>query len=129
MGFERGNKYSKGRPKGTPNKKTEQWQVFSDYCVNGGLKKFKNELGKLEGTAYVKVFVKLLEFFKPKLSRVAMENTEDTKMYDDIFDRLCNDPHGEPYLKRIAEGEDAKKVLNEYQTLQLKNEVEYVFER
>lgn len=58
-----------GRTKGTPNKKTAQWETFVEHCLNGGLKRFQEELNSLEGDKYVESYLKLLEYFKPKLAR------------------------------------------------------------
>ena len=58
-----------GRPKGVKNKRTEQWETFADYCLNGGLERFERELNTLEGKDYVNSFLSLLEFHKPKLAR------------------------------------------------------------
>ncbi len=75
MPFKKGDKKIKGREKGTKNKKTEQWETFSQYCLNSGLAKFEKELNKLEGSAFVNAFTNLLEFHKPKLSRGEHEQT------------------------------------------------------
>jgi hypothetical protein len=69
MKFKKGNKIGKGRPEGTPNKRTEQWQTFSEYCLTGGIDKFKRELDSLKGKQYVDAFLSILEFHKPKLAR------------------------------------------------------------
>lgn len=68
-----------GRPVGSRNKKTEQWQVFAEYCLNGGLEKFQEELEKLEGKDYVSAFISILEFHKPKLARSEMKLEGDLK--------------------------------------------------
>lgn len=64
--FKEGNQ---GKPKGAKNKKTQQWETFSLYCLGGGLKKFEEELNKLTGKDFVVAFTNLLEFHKPKLQR------------------------------------------------------------
>lgn len=64
-----GNREGSGRPKGAKNKKTSQWEAFSQYCVEGGLERFERELNTLEGKDYVNAFINLLEFHKPKLAR------------------------------------------------------------
>lgn len=64
-----------GRGSGNLNKKTEQWEIFSAYCLDGGLKKFKEELTKLEGKAYVDAYLSLLEFHQPKLQRSEIKAT------------------------------------------------------
>ena len=68
MPFEKGNKLG-GRTEGAKNKKTAQWEAFAEYCVNGGLKRFEQELNSLEGKDYVNSFLNLLEYHKPKLQR------------------------------------------------------------
>ncbi len=71
MAAAKGNNYNpKGRPIGAKSKKTLQWEQFADYCMNQGLEKFCKELETLEGGDYVKAFLNLIEYFKPKLSRV-----------------------------------------------------------
>jgi hypothetical protein len=76
MAFEKGNKLA-GSRKGTPNKKTEQWEVFAEYCLNGGLEKFQQELNSLKGEKYINAFTALLEFHKPKLARSDVNHSGD----------------------------------------------------
>lgn len=73
--FKEGHEKKGGRGKGAKNKKTAQWEAFSQYCLNSGLAKFEKELNKLEGSAFVNAFTNLLEFHKPKLSRGEQEQT------------------------------------------------------
>jgi len=72
-----GNK--KGRPEGAVNKKTAQWEAFAEYCVNGGLKRFEQELNSLEGKDYVNSFLNLLEYHKPKLQRTEVKHEVDNE--------------------------------------------------
>ena len=74
MGAPKGNKFSTGRKKGGKNEKTQQWETFSEYCLNGGLKRFEQELNRLEGKDFVSAFTTLLEFHKPKLARTEMKH-------------------------------------------------------
>lgn len=67
-----------GKPKGAVNKRTQQWEIFAEYCVNGGLERFQKELESLKGKAYVDAFANLLEFHKPKLSRAEVRHEGDT---------------------------------------------------
>lgn len=76
--FEKGHKKLGGKKIGTPNKKSQQWEVFADYCVNGGLEKFQRELDALNGKTFVDAFTNLLEFHKPKLSRAEVRHEGDT---------------------------------------------------
>jgi hypothetical protein len=75
--FGEGNTAGKGRPKGKPNTKTENWEKFSQYCLEGGLDKFKTELNSLTGKNYVQAFLTLLEFHKPKLARTVDKDGDD----------------------------------------------------
>ena len=72
MGAPKGNKFAKGRPKGGKNERTQQWETFTEYCLNGGLQRFEQELNTLEGKDYVNAFTALLEFHKPKLARTTI---------------------------------------------------------
>ena len=76
MAAPKGNKFA-GSRKGVPNKKTEQWEIFADYCVNGGLEKFQRELNALKGKHFVDSFTNLLEFHKPRLSRAEVKHEGD----------------------------------------------------
>lgn len=79
MPFKKGHKKHEnaGRKQGTPNKRTEQWEQFAEYCLNGGLDKFKTELTALKGEKYVNAFLTLLEYHKPKLARTTLEGDPD----------------------------------------------------
>lgn len=67
-----------GRPKGAKSKKTKQWEYFAEYCVEEGCERFSQELNSLKGKEYVQAFLNLMEFFKPKLSRVDGNVTSTT---------------------------------------------------
>lgn len=71
MAAPKGHKFA-GSRKGIPNKKTAQWETFSEYCLNGGLERFEHELNTLEGKDFVNAFTTLLEFHKPKLARTTI---------------------------------------------------------
>lgn len=71
--FKKGHEKIGGRTKGTPNKKTEQWDMFASFCLEEGLEKFRKELSTLKGEKYVNAYISLLEFHKPKLARTQTE--------------------------------------------------------
>lgn len=69
MKFEKGNKASKGRPKGTKNKKTQILEGFIHSILDGGAEKFHNEVMKLEGKDFINAYKDLLEYGMSKLAR------------------------------------------------------------
>lgn len=81
MPFKKGQKKKGGRAKGVPNKRSEQWEKFVDYCLVSGLSKFEEEIKKLKGKDYVMAFTNLLEFHKPKQQRMQIEAKVQNKTY------------------------------------------------
>ena len=78
--FEIGHKKVGGREEGSKNERTKQWEAFSEYCLTGGLKKFKEELAKLNGKDYITAFNNLLEYHAPKLARSENINSGEIKV-------------------------------------------------
>ncbi len=70
--FQKGNK---GKPKGVKNKKTVILDNFAKHIVEGGQEKFERELKKLRGSAYVKAYMAMFEYVKPKLARTDVKLT------------------------------------------------------
>ncbi len=84
MAFKKGNKLA-GNRKGVPNKKTEQWEVFAEYCLNGGLEKFQKEMDTLKGKQFTDALTAILEFHKPKLARSDVNHTGDITIIPPII--------------------------------------------
>lgn len=82
MPFQKGQKKQGGRKKGVLNKskKSDQWDYFTNYCIKGGLIRFKKELDKLKGKQYVDAFLTLLEYHKPKLQRSELIGADKMKL-------------------------------------------------
>jgi hypothetical protein len=79
-GFKKGHTKVGGKVKGTPNKKTAQWETFSEYLLNGGLIRFQEELDKLQGKDYTNTVIALLEYHKPKLARTEITGNEGEEL-------------------------------------------------
>ena len=62
-----------GKPKGAISEKTKFWNELKDFMVNEGAVRWKEELMKMEGQAFVSSYNNALEFFQPKLSRAQVE--------------------------------------------------------
>ena len=78
--FTKGNP---GRPKGTKNTKTLQWEELGKQITNNNAARFNALLGRLWDSSDIndqvkaaELFLKLVEYFKPKLQRI---NTPDLK--------------------------------------------------
>lgn len=67
--FEAGNKISKGRPRGVPNRTTEQAKLTINRAVNGILDNINNDLQEIRKKDPVKAMelaMKLMEYVLPK---------------------------------------------------------------
>lgn len=76
--FTKGNA---GRPKGTKNTRTLQWEELGKQITEANTAKFNGLLGRLwdspdinDQVKAAELFLKLVEYFKPKLQRI---NTPD----------------------------------------------------
>ena len=76
MGFEKGHKLAKGRPRGSLNRSTEQMKLSIARATNRVLDDMPVILDKLikeDPKAAVDLAIKLMEFHIPKLSRMEMK--------------------------------------------------------
>jgi len=74
MAFEKGNKLGKGRPKGALNQlnadsKTKLHEIYEEDLLST----FREDLKELKPNERIQVFLKLTEFFVPKLRATYME--------------------------------------------------------
>ena len=70
MAFKKGHSgNTKGKPKGTKSKKTIQWELLADSIVNEHTERFNSEMKILSGREFMDMYIKVLEYFKPKLNR------------------------------------------------------------
>lgn len=60
------------RPIGSKNQKTIQWDAFGNELIQGGLPRLQSILENADDDTFVKIYIPLLEYFKPKLKRVEM---------------------------------------------------------
>lgn len=73
-----------GRPKGSKNKKTEQWEQFTAWFLTTGMSKLELEMAALEGKEYVATVKDLLEYFKPKLARTELAGDKDAPLQTNV---------------------------------------------
>jgi arginine utilization protein RocB len=83
MAFEKGNKLSKGRPKGALNRSTEMIKLSVARAVDNTLSTLTKDLEdikKKDPQAAIELAFKLLEYTIPKLSRTEMRAEVEQKI-------------------------------------------------
>ena len=73
MGFEKGNKMGKGRPKGSSNNSTEIVKRTIANAMELSENRLMQELNNLEGTEYINAYTKLARYIVPTLQSQAIE--------------------------------------------------------
>jgi hypothetical protein len=82
MPFQKGNKYGKGRPKGSLNRSTEQMKLTIARAVNeqlSELKKDLDEIRKEDPAKALAISIKLMEYTIPKLKAMDVKLEADVK--------------------------------------------------
>jgi hypothetical protein len=92
MAAAKGNKYSTGRPTGSKNEKTKQWENLADSITNEQAEKFNDYMNTLwNGNNQQKMiaadlYLKMLEYFKPKQARTEIKQ-EGVKQIEVVIKR------------------------------------------
>jgi hypothetical protein len=84
MAFEKGNKLSKGRPKGALNRSTEMMKITIARAIDNTLNTLSTDLEKIkkkDPERAIELALKLMEFTLPKLSRTEMKAEIDTRIH------------------------------------------------
>ena len=83
MPFQKGNKLSKGRPKGTINRSTEMAKLTLARIADEGLDNLKKDLQEIRKTDPVRaaeLYLKILEYIIPKQQRVEVKGEIEQKI-------------------------------------------------
>ena len=83
MPFQKGNKLSKGRPKGKLNRSTEQAKLTLARIADEGLdnlKKDLQEIRKKDPVRAAELYLKILEYIIPKQQRVEVKGEIEQKI-------------------------------------------------
>ena len=75
--FQEGNS---GKPKGAVSKRTAAWRQAEDAILNEQFDKFNRILGTLEGAEFCDMYLKVLNYFKPKMRAVDVGLTQETPL-------------------------------------------------
>lgn len=80
MPFKKGQSGNpKGKAEGTKSEKTIQWELLGEAIVNKHTERFNRVLGELEDTDFMDQYLKVLEYFKPKLNRSELKHEGEIK--------------------------------------------------
>tara|TARA_R110002167_G_scaffold117492_4_gene293506 strand:- start:4592 stop:4888 length:297 start_codon:yes stop_codon:yes gene_type:complete len=83
MPFEKGNKLSKGRPRGQLNRSTEMAKLTLARITDEGLNHLKEDLNKIrekDPIQAARLYLQLLEYILPKQSRVEVRGEIEAKI-------------------------------------------------
>ena len=86
MPFEKGRKRTGGRAKGVVNKRTSQWEALVAHLEGSQTQAFTNYMNSLwlgtkaDRATAANLYVKLLEFHKPKLARTEVKADVDKEV-------------------------------------------------
>jgi len=70
MPFVKGRKKTGGRKKGTPNVRSQQWDSMGEFLLQQGSERLLDYMQSCEDREYTEIFLRLIEYFKPKQARV-----------------------------------------------------------
>ena len=75
MPFVKGQSKTGGKQQGTPNAKTKQWEQLGESIVSVHTERFNSILTECDDETFLDNYLSVLEYFKPKLNRTAIEGT------------------------------------------------------
>jgi hypothetical protein len=93
MPFVRGQKkpVGSGIKKGSKHIKTTQWDTLGNYLVNEGLDRFLEYLKNVHDKTYAEYYMRLIEYFKPKVMRVNSSVNEKEPLIIKIIESTISD--------------------------------------
>lgn len=72
-----------------------KWSVFSKRMTDDYAERFMREIDQLPGREFIKVYMKMLEYVKPKVVRVTQEEQEeeDNTIQVEVYNRTIDIEH------------------------------------
>lgn len=68
------------RTKGSQNIKTIAWTSLGNYILNNGSKRLLDVMNKMEDEEFVKTYVKMLSYFKPRQVATTIKQDGDISL-------------------------------------------------
>lgn len=72
------------RAEGVKNAKTIQWELMGEYLTDAGIKRYKELMENANAEDFPKLFMQVVEFFKPKLARKELTGELTIKTKEEI---------------------------------------------
>jgi len=69
-----------GRPLGSKNVRVQEWESIKDAFLTIHTERANRVLSSLEDEKFLDAYLKMLEYFKPKLARSEVTNTENAQI-------------------------------------------------
>jgi hypothetical protein len=82
----KGNKYSTGRPAGSKNERTKQWEDLGEALLTRHAERANRIMETMPDDKFLDNYGKLLEYFKPKQARTEIKQ-EGTQQVEVIITR------------------------------------------
>ena len=82
----KGNKYSTGRPSGSKNERTKQWDDLGEALLTRHAERANKIMETMPDDKFMDNYGKLLEYFKPKQARTEIKQ-EGTQQVEVIITR------------------------------------------
>ena len=69
-----------GRPKGSKNERTKQWEALGEAVVSKHAQRFNKVLEGLSDEQFIKAYTSILSYFKPRLSTLSNDQNSTTEI-------------------------------------------------
>ncbi len=80
------------KPKGAISQKSIAWQNLGEFITEGGAERLKRILNESDDATFMRVYIQLIEYFKPKQSRTEYEKIQDVRPKFIIRREIINFP-------------------------------------
>jgi hypothetical protein len=77
-----------GKPKGALSSKTKMWEALGEYVVTQGAERAMAALHAMDDEEFLKNYLTMLEYFKPKQARVTHAGDESSPVIIQIPENL-----------------------------------------
>jgi hypothetical protein len=85
MGLPKGRtNNANGRPVGSKNARTQEWEAIKDAIMTTHTERANRVLASMEDDKFLDAYLKLLEYFKPKMQRSEIVSSDNTEVHINV---------------------------------------------